>query len=248
MTPERKRCGNHAGPDFTPCTRDADHTGPCAHALKEHPAPSMMLTPAMEAEIREHVAMRWTRHTWLGALLALVDSLRSEVEASEETLSDIAESLGEQCEPDADLAGILNEIDEAVPHYTCDSEGEPSTRLAERIGFLVMDHATEKARADSLAGELATLRAAYEGLREAASELSDIFADGFNAADIDSFTVQPIRIALNAAPASLAGKVRAAVLREAAAWCRDQSAVDERLPPEYLADGLLSLAEEAERG
>ena len=222
MTPERKRCGNHAGPDFTPCTRDADHTGPCAHALKEHPAPSMMLTPAMEAEIREHVAMRWTRHTWLGALLALVDSLRSEVEAL-------------RGERDALTKEGVWLLDNAVSETQAKRNAQTAAKEA-------------IARADSLAGELATLRAAYEGLREAASELSDIFADGFNAADIDSFTVQPIRIALNAAPASLAGKVRAAVLREAAAWCRDQSAVDERLPPEYLADGLLSLAEEAERG
>ena len=197
------------------------------------------MTPDDEKTLREVVAKsdaypvvwgRARRRSLIAygpALLTLVDSLRSEVEA---------------------LRGERDAAREAAKRtWSAQSEAIlDETRRA--LSRTTQQALTAEARADSLAGELATLRAAYEGLREAASELSDIFADGFNAADIDSFTVQPIRIALNAAPASLAGKVRAAVLREAAAWCRDQSAVDERLPPEYLADGLLSLAEEAERG
>jgi len=72
---------------------------------------------------------------------ARIAELAHERDEMEEVLTDISESLGVSGEEDADLAAIMREIDEAVPQYTCDSEGSPSTTLAERVGFLVMDAA-----------------------------------------------------------------------------------------------------------
>jgi hypothetical protein len=89
---------------------------------------------------------------------------------------------------------------------------------------------------DSLAGELATLRAAYEGLREAARDWH-----------VGAFGEEPfgaLATSLAATPASLAGKVRARILREAAAAVADTES------PYWSPDAakqLLSLAEESER-
>lgn len=97
-------------------------------------------------------------HARIEALEALIEkghaenaAIAAKIEAMEHTLSCISDSLGVNGDADADLAGIMQDIDEAVPHYAIDDEGNEASTLSERIDYLVRERDALGARRDSLA-------------------------------------------------------------------------------------------------
>lgn len=115
---------------------------------------------ALEQSVDASVAERAALYVALSDAREQRDAAAARADEAEYQLSCIADSLGVSADADADLALIVQGIEESVPHYTVDAIGTPATRLEERIDLLCVER-------DNYETSLAELRAAVEEHRAA---------------------------------------------------------------------------------